>query len=127
MSFDLPKKYPTAQEISKKYIVKETYDFHNDTFDIVRSVVEETDKAREEAIITHFKCDMSDFRKWLAEKKKPIITNADRIRSMSDEQLAREIEHIASCEDCPIRESHCDDENGCEWSWLNWLREEAKE
>lgn len=50
------------------------------------------------------------------------MTNADRIRQMSDEELAR------WCNDynfnCPPVEC---EENGCEKCWLDWLRQEVND
>ena len=59
------------------------------------------------------------------------MTNADAIRSMSDEELAEFMNHGA----CPPGEDVselCYDEDGgsvadmCTLCWLNWLREESK-
>ena len=54
------------------------------------------------------------------------VTNADRIRAMSDEELA-----VLFADDeraCPPKHLHCskyvDKCNGC---WLEWLRQPAKE
>ena len=53
------------------------------------------------------------------------ITNADRIRSMTDEELAELFWIRADCELCPNKELHCSDD--CKKHWLDWLKEEAKE
>ena len=55
------------------------------------------------------------------------ITNADRIRSMTDEELANWLEQFASCELCPAIRERCGYGDGCVKAWLDWLREEAKE
>ena len=59
------------------------------------------------------------------KERKP-QTNADRIRAMTDEELASFIDHISGCppkrEDCDCIES----EDDCEACWLDWLRQEAK-
>lgn len=65
-------------------------------------------------------------------------TNADRIRAMSDEELAERIETIADCNHCPILEKvqkkpireTCRGEKAvsrysCMKHWLDWLREES--
>lgn len=54
--------------------------------------------------------------------KPPIVTNADRIRSMSDEKLADYLRY-----DCPHDNVciHTCDETECVDCWLDWLREEA--
>ena len=61
----------------------------------------------------------------------PHITNADRIRSMSDEELAEFINFHTDCENCPASW-------GCMCSWsgdsakcierlLHWLRKEVED
>ena len=59
-------------------------------------------------------------------KPKP-ITNADRIRAMTPEELAELFVHLC----CPYAlggKVDCNAENkGCYQCWLNWLRQEAKE
>lgn len=59
-------------------------------------------------------------------KQKP-QTNADRIRAMTDEELAEWIEQLESpkcpCDDWFYR---CEKWN-CNGCWLNWLKQEAKE
>lgn len=65
-------------------------------------------------------------------------TNGDRIRAMSDEELAERIETIADCNHCPILEKvqkkpireTCRGEKAvsrysCMKHWLDWLREES--
>ena len=61
-------------------------------------------------------------------------TNADWIRTMTDEELAEFIEFVSSgCDymlpNCPAHDSCklvCDKNDACKKGWLNWLREEAK-
>ena len=55
--------------------------------------------------------------------QKRIITNADRIRSMTDEELAELFWIRADCELCPNKEPYCSDD--CKKHWLDWLKEEA--
>ena len=75
-------------------------------------------------------CD--DCMSELFKPKKKIITNADRIRAMSDEDLARFlIWNVPSCV------NFCDDARcGCKWNCkhcddltviVDWLRQTAKE
>ena len=60
-----------------------------------------------------------------------IPTNADKIRSMTDEELAVMFAQRIECMYCPldiIRE--CRDErtfNGCKKHWLDWLKQEAED
>lgn len=51
-------------------------------------------------------------------------SNADRIRAMTDEELAKELSFIGDCR-CPDG-GECGHENGCLWCWQNWLRQEAQ-
>jgi len=58
-------------------------------------------------------------------KVKPVTSNADRIRSMSDEQLALAIRMTANCDLCPIKNCkarHYSSPDSCERHWLQWLR-----
>lgn len=55
-------------------------------------------------------------------------TNADRIREMNDEELAKFLHLLNECECCLIE--MCNEEtcyNGCEKGILQWLKSEAKE
>lgn len=74
----------------------------------------------------------------LSRKNYKPMTNADRIRAMSDEELAERIETIADCNHCPILEKvqkkpireTCRGEKAvsrysCMKHWLDWLREES--
>ncbi len=53
-------------------------------------------------------------------RKKP--TNADRIRAMSDEELAKKLAWRAECPDKAHQDKCNEDCFGC---WLDWLRQEA--
>ena len=78
---------------------------------------------------------MSDCRKcavfeWCKEHEEcgifypKTMTNADRIRSMSDEELAKFIaSQRTDCYHCPVKE--CVD--ACEVGWLDWLKQEASD
>lgn len=53
------------------------------------------------------------------------VTNADKIRMMSDEDLAKWLHELSCvCECCTMGDSECDLEGsaGCELHILNWLR-----
>ena len=57
--------------------------------------------------------------------KKP-QTNADRIRAMSDEELAKLLSNDARA--CPDRIVRCEDYgNNCERCWSGWLKQPAEE
>lgn len=58
-------------------------------------------------------------------KPKP-ITNADRIRAMSDEELAEWLAEVNDFGGCPNRGAvNCQSE--CRQCWLDWLRQEASD
>lgn len=52
-------------------------------------------------------------------------TNGDRIRSMSDEELAEWMGKNADCAFCQI-EQHCQEEEHCGGNWLKWLKSPAE-
>ena len=55
----------------------------------------------------------------------PPITMADKIRAMSDEELAKTFSELADCFDCPAYEQ-CDDARGnCVGAWLAYLKSEV--
>ncbi len=62
----------------------------------------------------------AEWRKWNAMQTKP-ITNADRIRAMSDEELAEFM--WAGCDN--ITQEACKSHAGCVDCWLDWLKEEV--
>ena len=57
----------------------------------------------------------------------PIVTNANKIRSMTDEELAELAFELVDCCYCPLR-AKCDTEEdtGCTKLWMEWLKQEAK-
>ena len=64
------------------------------------------------------KCPVPDFPK----------TNADRIRAMSDEELAKWLSNKTECQYCSVRSEWCtESEASCRTNWLDWLRQEATE
>lgn len=57
-----------------------------------------------------------------------VPSNADRIRAMSDEQLALAIRMTADCDFCPIKNCkarHYSSPNNCERHWFQWLQSPA--
>ena len=52
-------------------------------------------------------------------------TNADRIRSMTDEELAEFCGRNAGCAECVAKVG--DDCEECREVWLEWLKQEVKE
>ena len=59
-------------------------------------------------------------------------SNADRIRAMTDEELATWVETIAGCDLCPMLDEQCsggevNSRASCKHHWLEWLIQESKE
>lgn len=54
------------------------------------------------------------------------ITNADRIRSMNDEELAKLFQVSGVCAKNK-QDEWCDRHRDCRACWLNWLKQEAEE
>lgn len=57
-------------------------------------------------------------------------TNADRIRSMTDEELAIWLASITDCGECEIysyKDGCMASDEACACQWLYWLRQEAAE
>lgn len=54
-------------------------------------------------------------------------TNADRIRAMSDEELANMLVDIGECDKrCPAKLDDCIfSDSSCRSAWLDWLQQEA--
>lgn len=57
----------------------------------------------------------------------PTITNGDRIRMMTDEELAEKLTWIVPyCGDCPARIDNGEEcAKDCKKAWLKWLRKEC--
>lgn len=54
------------------------------------------------------------------------MTNADKIRAMTDEELAKLLCDFIGCMDCPyLREPELCNENCI--GWLDWLKQEVSE
>lgn len=53
-----------------------------------------------------------------------IMTNADKIRAMKDEELAETI-RFAEC--CPEVTDHCGLFDSCNECWVNWLQQPVEE
>lgn len=55
------------------------------------------------------------------------ITNADRIRAMTDEQMAEKASMMAFCSACPVLGCECLlNLYECKDAWLAWLRSPAE-
>jgi hypothetical protein len=63
---------------------------------------------------------------------KKATTNADRIRAMTDKELAHLIGEFTTCENCLAHSDVCEmeydnpaDVPSCEQIWLEWLKQEV--
>ena len=70
--------------------------------------------------------ECKDYSMFEPKVKPKAITNADRIRAMSDEELAEWLDHHVSCSRCPIYEK-CIFYKTCDENLQAWLKEEVKE
>lgn len=72
-------------------------------------------------------CGYSDERTWENESclawkdKDEPLTNADRIRSMTDEELAKWL-CVMNFDDCPDRAHQMKCTDKCYECWLDWLK-----
>ena len=59
---------------------------------------------------------------------RPTNTNADRIRSMTDEEMAAFLCDISECDRrCPAKIGDCIfSDSTCRGAWLDWLKQEAE-
>lgn len=69
------------------------------------------------------KYDPAEF--FSAERKR--MTNAMRIRAMSDEEIAEWLAKITDCGECHVATSIClASEKLCASAWLDWLKQEVE-
>ena len=100
-----------------EFQMEETYNWRDDIMEITLRIVHETDEARLPSIANHFEVDLSEIRAFLEMKQKQQRkpkTNADRIRAMTDEELA---DYLRWHDDLYSRYG---------MDWLDWLKQEAK-
>ena len=119
-------------EAFDSFRVEEAYAWQDDIMEISRRIVQETDKARLSNIADHFKVDLSEIREFIEMKrltKRKPITNADKIRTMTDEELMSIFQNMC----CPYSlnmggwKGNCEIETkGCGKCWLDWLRQDVK-
>ena len=77
---------------------------------------------------TEYPCNVCEHRVETKDLYEP-RTNADHIRSMSDEELAGfldEFDSVSGCDMCSIR-GNCHAESNCIEGFLGWLKSEVKE
>ncbi len=53
-------------------------------------------------------------------------TNADLIKTMSNEELAKFFANHATCESCLAVRDKCGYDNGCYEAWFEWLKKESE-
>ena len=120
--------WPTGELDS--FRVEEVYNWHDDVMEIARHIVHEADEARLSNIAHHFEVDLSEIRAFLEMKKQQQLkpqTNADRIRAMTDEELAKHLWNIRNAERCVISDQkRCIMFDDCIACWLDWLKQEAE-
>ena len=68
-------------------------------------------------------CDGCSHDEGLKDRYEP-MTNADRIRNMTDEELA---EYLGNIHYCPAPYPTCDLTKECKECWLKWLRSPVEE
>ena len=69
----------------------------------------------------------ADYDFLLQYREETKMTNGDRIRSMSDEELANRLSKGACNPHCPCDRFICTDtKGGCRAAWLVWLKQEAE-
>lgn len=54
------------------------------------------------------------------------MTNEERIKSLSTEELADELYDIIHCTECPISDL-CTGTTACRETWKQWLKSEVEE
>ena len=64
---------------------------------------------------------------WEGSNYKPSFTNADKIRAMSDEELANTLNAMAGCIELIEKEWICDNFVDCKDCRTAWLRKEVSE
>ena len=72
--------------------------------------------------------NISDFKKnnHINSNKSP-VTNADIIRSMSDEELARHYGKFLTCGSCPSKRTNECGGNACIYAYYDWLKRSIEE
>ena len=120
----------TAKDVFR---VQEAYSWRDDIMEITRQIVHEADEARLSNIVEHFEVDLSEIREYINMKQrrnKP-QTNADRIRSMTDEELAeflvnRDLDVVEKASKAAGFTYKVSREE-CLKNVLDWLKQEASE
>ena len=87
----------------------------------------EFEKCKDDAFINGAKFDPNESAKYCTGFEP--ITNADRIRAMSDEELADALQKfciaMVDCSDCPLYDFGCP-KNSIFNYWIEWLQQPAE-
>ena len=80
--------------------------------------------ATQEGLFLELSAEEKEVNKTVAK----IVTNGDKYRAMTDEEMARNLMQIVSCHRCPIG---CTkpfvDGCTCKTLWLDWLKQEVQD
>lgn len=109
---------------SANFRQQDFYSWQDDLLTISTEITNTIDDNRVEEICKHFQCDLSEFREYLRIKRSQFKTNGDRIRAMSDEDLAAFLNHHGNIGCSIMGEWHsgmC--AQPCHECWLKWLQE----
>jgi hypothetical protein len=71
--------------------------------------------------------DVADCGYFVRSKQEQKQTNADRIRAMSDEELAKFIDKLSPCSCCRFDKNECKKSVHCCDGIAEWLKSEVKE
>lgn len=75
-------------------------------------------------VLDEFKYNGKTIREWADLIANP-KTNADRIRAMTDDELAEKLATYIECDMCPGWPVTCEEK--CTKYWLDWLKQEVEE
>ena len=74
-------------------------------------------------VLDEFKYNGKTIREWADLIANP-KTNADRIRAMTDDELAEKLATYIECDMCPGWPVTCEEK--CTKYWLDWLKQEVE-
>ena len=74
-----------------------------------------------DTISNEWRYDCDDGMRYFDERKPQ--TNADKIRSMTDKELASIFANLVDCQYCGVKTMRCsENETRCRAEWLAWLK-----
>jgi regulator of replication initiation timing len=80
--------------------------------------------------LTRIECENNQLKSELEQSVKLPLTNADKIRSMSDEELAEFLSENTNCDCCNIQcvdKLNCPSMSSCLFRFIEWLKSEVPE